>query len=95
VPARDLWQKDQWARPRATSRWNSTDKTLREYVWGLQYIDEILERDEDKNSDGDTRDAGDESLYYVQDGNWNVHSLCDENGDPVERVLYDPYVYLG
>src|SRR5690606_10997227 len=43
----------------------SSDDTLREYVWGLQYIDEILARDEDKTGDGDTRDVGDETIYYV------------------------------
>src|SRR5690606_11521074 len=69
----------------------SSDDTLREYVWGLQYIDEILARDEDKTGDGDTRDVGDETIYYVQDANWNVITLLDESGAAVERVLYDPY----
>jgi RHS repeat-associated protein len=87
----DFYYSEAWQLLSERNGPSASDKTLREYVWGLQYIDEILERDEDKNSDGDTRDAGDESLYYVQDGNWNVHSICDENGDPVERVLYDPY----
>ena len=72
----------------------STDKTKLEYVWGIRYVDEILERDEDKNSDGDTLDTGepgDETLYYIQDHNWNVVTLCGESGSPVERVLYDPF----
>src|SRR5690606_13445786 len=69
----------------------SSDDTLREYVWGLQYIDEILARDEDKTGDGDTRDAGDETIYYVQDANWNVRTLLDDSGSAVGRVLYDPY----
>ena len=59
-------------------------------------MDEILERDEDKNNDGDTLDSGDpgnddETLYYIQDHNWNVVTLCGESGSPVERVLYDPF----
>jgi RHS repeat-associated protein len=87
----DFYYSEAWQLLSERNGPSASDKTLKEYVWGLQYLDEILERDEDKNADGDTRDAGDESLYYVQDANWNVHSLCDENGDPVERVLYDPY----
>jgi len=69
----------------------ASDKTRIEYVWGSQYHDEILERDEDKNGDGDTVDASDERLCYVQDTNWNVVTLCEKDGDPVERYLYDPY----
>lgn len=69
----------------------TSDKTLREYVWGYQYVDEILTRNRDMNSDGDTLDYTDEALQYLQDGNWNVYSVCDWSGNEVERYLYDPY----
>jgi YD repeat-containing protein len=88
---RDFYYSEGWQLLSERDGSTSTDKTLREYVWGLQYIDEILERSEDKNSDGDTRDTGDESLFYIQDANWNVQTLCSESGSPVERVLHDSY----
>ena len=69
----------------------SENENLKEYVWGIKYVDEVLERSEDSNSDGDTRDAVDESLFYVQDTNWNVQTLVNESGGVEERCLYDSY----
>jgi RHS repeat-associated protein len=66
----------------------TSDRTLREYVWGLLYIDEILERDRDRDPPNGTLD---EKLFYIQDANWNVVTLCSETGAVVERSVYDPY----
>jgi RHS repeat-associated protein len=60
---------------------------VKEYVWGVQYIDEIVARDDDTGTDGTL----DRSLYYVQDANWNVVTLADDDAEAVERYLYDPY----
>ena len=32
-----------------------------------------------------------ETLFYLQDANWNVQTLCNKTGAVVERCLYDPY----
>jgi hypothetical protein len=56
------------------------------YVWGTQYVDEILQRDRD-NGGGSSLE---ERLSYVQDHNWNVIALVQ--GSTVrERYSYDPY----
>ena len=88
---RDYYYSESWQLLSERNGPTTSDQTLREYVWGLQYVDEILARDEDKNSDGDTRDAADETLFYVQDANWNVQTLCSESGAVAERYRYDPY----
>ena len=43
--------------------------------------------------DRDTTGNGtlDERLYALQDGNWNVTAVCDDNGDVQERYAYTPY----
>jgi YD repeat-containing protein len=69
----------------------STNKTLEEIVWGARERREILARDVDDNSDGDTRDAGDKTYHYIQDRNWSVMTLCNKAGSVVERMVFDPY----
>ncbi|MFV1968781.1 MAG: RHS repeat-associated core domain-containing protein, partial [Pirellulaceae bacterium] len=62
----------------------------RQFVWGMRYVDDIVERDRDATGDGTL----DERLYGMQDGNWNVTTLADTGGNAVERYLYDPYGVL-
>ena len=58
-----------------------------QFVWGLRYIDEIVLRDRDGDSDG----VMDERRYALQDANWNVTALADNNGDVQERYAYTAY----
>ena len=58
-----------------------------QYLWGGQYIDEIIRRQRDTDTDGDF----DDTIYYDQDGNWNVVALLDADGAVLERYLYDAY----
>lgn len=58
-----------------------------QYVWGGQYIDEIIRRQRDTDTDG----SFDDTLYYDQDGNWNVIALLAADGAVLERYLYDAY----
>ncbi len=88
---RDYYYTAQWQVLSERDGDSATDDSKMEYVWGYGYIDEIISRSEDGNNDGDTQDAADESVYYVQDDNWNVTTLIDEAGSVVERYLYDPY----
>jgi hypothetical protein len=58
-----------------------TNAVERQYVWGLQYVDELICRDLDGNDDGDFADA-DETLYALQNANWDVTALA--GGMPTE-----------
>jgi len=66
--------------------------TYKEYVWDIRYIDAAVVRFFDGNTDGDLLDAGDNTLYYCQDANFNVTALVDAyDGAVRERYMYDPY----
>jgi RHS repeat-associated protein len=58
-----------------------------QYVWSPVYVDALVLRDRDSNSDGTL----DERLYVVQDANYNVTALFDNSGNVVERYVYDPF----
>ncbi|MBN2023790.1 MAG: RHS repeat-associated core domain-containing protein [Pirellulales bacterium] len=58
-----------------------------QYVWSPRYIDALILRDRDTNEDYQF----DERLYALSDANFNVTALVDENGDVVERYVYDAY----
>ena len=63
---------------------------MRQFVWGGQYIDEILAMGVDTNSDGDCVDEGGSQRYlYAQDANYNVVAVLkvESSGEPtiVER----------
>jgi RHS repeat-associated protein len=72
----DLYYSDQWQV--VEERVSGT--TTAQYVWGAQYVDELIERD-----------RGAERLYAQQDANWNVTALLDTTGAAVERYLEDPF----
>ena len=76
----DVWQV-------VEERVGSSSDAERQFVWGLRYVDEIVERDHDTSDDATL----DQRLYGVQDGNWNVTGLVDTIGNAVERYLYDAY----
>jgi RHS repeat-associated protein len=59
----------------------------RQFVWGQRYIDDLVLRDRDTDSDGDL----DERLFGMQDANWNVTGIVDSAGDVQERYSYSAY----
>ena len=80
------------------SRWQVLEERLesggqpaatpdRQFVWGLRYIDDLLLRDRDTNSNGTLN----ERLYALQDANWNVTAVTDETGAIQERYAYAAY----
>ena len=77
-----------------TSSWQAIEERVdsstspdRQFLWGPRYIDHLILRDRDTDANGTL----DERLYTLQDDNWNVTTLTDSNGDPVERYIYDAY----
>ena len=58
-----------------------------QYVYSPVYVDAVLLRDKDTNADSTL----DQRLYYQQDANFNVTSVTDDNGNVVQRFVYDPY----
>ncbi|QDU01709.1 tRNA3(Ser)-specific nuclease WapA precursor [Gimesia chilikensis] len=82
---RHFYYTDSWQT--IEERIDSESSPERQYVWGLRYLDDLVLRDRDTTGDGTL----DERLYALQDGNWNVTAICDENGDVQERYAYDSY----
>jgi YD repeat-containing protein len=68
-------------------RIGSSSDAERQLVWGLRYIDDIVLRDRDTNSDGSL----DERLYATQDANWNVTAITNASGTVQERYAYSAY----
>ena len=59
----------------------------RQFVWGERYIDDLILRDRDTDSNGTL----DERLYALPDPNWNVVAISDTNGAIQERFAYNAY----
>jgi len=59
------------------------------YIWGGRYVDDLVRRDRTTTDYG--QQPVTETLYAVQDANWNVVALAEPDGDVVERFIYDAY----
>jgi RHS repeat-associated protein len=74
-------------------RKNDSANPYVQYVWDLRYIDSPVCRFRDSACDG----TMEETLYYLNDVNFNVTALVDGTagggtfGNVVERYVYDPY----
>ena len=62
---------------------------LEQYVWHPYYIDAILLRDYDPETDGSAT-----RYYYAQDANFNVTAITTSSGAVQERYAYTPYGQL-
>ena len=69
-------------------------QTLKQHVWGLQYVDELLQIaiNTDPAADNDCLDSGGGASYWaLQDANYNVLGIVDSDGALTERYEYTPY----
>lgn len=78
-----------------TSAWQAIEERVdaetdaeRQNVWGMRYIDDQILRDQYIDVGGVTATI---RLYALQDGNWNVTSICNTSGTIQERYAYDAY----
>mgnify|MGYP000901819537 CR=1 FL=1 len=68
-----------------------------QFVWGLRYIDNLVLRDRNADSNTSNGDLGktgsglEERLYALQDANWNVVAIADTSGAVQERYIYTAY----
>ena len=65
---------------------SGTDAEI-QFVWNLDYVDDLLLRDRDTNSNGTL----DERLYSLPDLRFCVMALADTSGAVVERFKYEVY----
>lgn len=79
-----------------TRAWRSIEERLRDvstatldrqYIWGQRYIDDLVLRDRDADTDGEF----DEREYGLQDASWNVIALLTPSADVDERCVYSLY----
>jgi RHS repeat-associated protein len=64
--------------------------TYEQYVWDVRYIDSPVCRFRDANSS--TGDGVlEETIYYLNDANFNVVALANSSGAVIERYAYSPY----
>jgi len=82
---------------------NGSNQATRQWLWGTQYIDELVFMDvnaqpaSDNDCDPDvatgSESVADTRYFYHQDRNWNVVALTDyaTHGLIVERYTYTPY----
>jgi YD repeat-containing protein len=68
---------------------NGSDQTLKQQVWGIQYVDELVQVAVNADPSADNTC---ETLYWaMQDANWNVLGIVDDSGVLTERYEYTPY----
>ena len=72
---------------------SGVDPSVDQYIWGTQYIDQLLYWQHDGDGDGDFTDGSNDRRYYaVLDRNFSVIGLKrDTSSEFEERVRYTPY----
>ena len=71
---------------------NGSGQLLKTYVWGQQYIDELLAIHVPTSLTGsDSTPGTKETFWAMHDANYNVIGIVNESGRQVERYEYTPY----
>ncbi|WP_428940596.1 RHS repeat domain-containing protein [Fontivita pretiosa] len=68
-----------------------TNPQERQYVWGTQYVDELILRDRDANGAPNGDGTLEQRHYGLQDVDYSVTCIVDSSGDAAERYVYTPY----
>src|SRR5690606_8697209 len=56
----------------------------KQFTWAARYIDDLALRTRDLDNNGTI----DETLYAIQDANWDITALADTSGTVMERFRY-------
>lgn len=64
-----------------------TPVLCRQYIWGLRYVDDLIQRQRDTTGNGTL----DETLYAMSDRQFNVVAFSDTSGSILQRIDYTPY----
>ncbi|MEM8672221.1 MAG: RHS repeat-associated core domain-containing protein, partial [Planctomycetota bacterium] len=61
----------------------------KQFVWGAQYVDELVLRDRD--ADANSGNGLEERLYALQEAQYNVTALVNTSGSVQQRFVYTSY----
>ena len=70
---------------------NGSDNVLKQHVWGLTYIDELVQTALNDDPADVTEDDVESFYYALQDAHFNVLGMTDATGVLTERYEYTPY----
>ncbi|MEX2670936.1 MAG: RHS repeat-associated core domain-containing protein [Phycisphaeraceae bacterium] len=62
-----------------------------QYVWGAQYVDELICRDRPGDPSSSSSSAEDERIYVTHDPSYRITALVDGDKNVLERYRYSPY----
>jgi RHS repeat-associated protein len=68
---------------------NGSAQTIKQYVWGQTYIDELIQTS--LNSNPTSQSTCDTPYWAEQDANWNVLGIVNGSGVLTERYEYSAY----
>jgi RHS repeat-associated protein len=96
APIRDLYYSDQWqvleerVRPSLGVVASTADTR---YIWSPVYVDALIARDRNADSNAATGTGGlEERVYALQDANWNTHAIvAASTGQVINRFIYTPF----
>ena len=81
-----------WSDLDPSGQGSGVDPSVDQYIWGTQYIDQLVYWQRDGDGDGDFTDGANDARYYaVLDRNFSVIGLKkDSETSYIERVRYTP-----
>ncbi|MEX2670943.1 MAG: hypothetical protein WD294_02410 [Phycisphaeraceae bacterium] len=62
-----------------------------QYVWGAQYVDELICRDRPGDASSSSSSADAERIYVTYDPSYRITALVDGDKNVLERYRYSPY----
>ncbi len=70
---------------------NGSNLVLKQFVWGRQYIDELIQTSINSDPTNTSHQTCDVNYWACQDANYNVLGIVDSSGVLKERYEYSPY----
>ncbi|HUO10118.1 MAG TPA: hypothetical protein VM008_17560, partial [Phycisphaerae bacterium] len=70
---------------------DGSDNLLKQYVWGLGYVDEAVQTAINSDPTNSSHQTCDQPYWLCQDANYNVLGVVDSTGTLQERYEYSAY----